>query len=309
MPVALPKRSEVEEKYTWNLAAIYKDDAAWQADRERVERALPELEKFKGHLGDSAKKLLEWFRAQEETMLKVQHLAIYASMLSDSDTANQEASALKDRGRGIWARALAATSFAEPELLSIPEGKIEQFMGEEPELAVYRHYFDQLRKRAEHVRSPEVEAVLASAADAIDTSRTTHALLADADLRYGAVDTDDGPVDVAAGTLSALLRDPDIRVRKEAWEKYADGFLAHKNTFASCISGGVKRDVFYARARNYPSALEAALAQTHIPRTVYDNIIKTSRRKLPVWHRYWSVRRRALGLDMLHPYDIFAPIA
>ncbi|MEO6458260.1 MAG: oligoendopeptidase F [Chloroflexia bacterium] len=309
MPVALPKRSEVEEKYTWNLAGIFADDAAWEADRERVESALPELEKFKGQLGDSAQKLLEWFRAQEETVKRVQQLVVYSNMLSDSDTANQEASALKDRGRGVAARSSAAISFAEPELLSIPEEKIEQFMEEKPELALYRHYFHQLRKRAEHVRSPEVEEVLASAADVIDTSRTTHALLADADLRYGTVDTDDGPIDVAAGTLASILRDPDIRVRKEGWEKYADGFIAHKNTFASCISGGVKRDVFYARARNYPSALEAALAQTHIPRAVYDNMIQTSVRKLPVWHRYWSARRKALGLDMLHPYDIFAPIA
>ena len=115
MPVALPKRSEVEEKYTWNLAGIFADQAAWEADRERVEKALPELEKFKGHLGDSAGKLLEWFRAQEETVKRVQQLAVYSSMLSDSDTANQEASALRDRGRGIAARAFAAISFAEPE--------------------------------------------------------------------------------------------------------------------------------------------------------------------------------------------------
>lgn len=98
MPVALPKRSEVEEKYTWNLAGIFADQAAWEADRERVESALPELEKFKGHLGDSAGKLLEWFRAQEETMKRVQQMVVYSNMLSDSDTANQEASALKDRG-------------------------------------------------------------------------------------------------------------------------------------------------------------------------------------------------------------------
>jgi oligoendopeptidase F len=182
-------------------------------------------------------------------------------------------------------------------------------MSEEPKLAVYRHYFDMLRRRKEHVRSPDVESLLAMVSDALDTPRNTHSLLADADLHYGSVETDGGPVEVAAGTLGALLRDTDINVRKTAWENYADGFLAHKNTFASCIAGGVKRDVFYARARNYPTALEAALAQTHIPREVYDNILETSQRKLPVWHRYWSVRRRALGLDMLHPYDIFAPIA
>jgi oligoendopeptidase F len=113
---------------------------------------------------------------------------------------------------------------------------------------------------------------------------------------------------VAGGTLGALLRSPDISVRKAAWEQYADGFLAYKNALASCISGGIKKDVFYARARNYKSSLDAALSRNFIPPQVYENMLETSRRKLPVWHRYWSVRRRALGLDVLHPYDIFAPL-
>jgi oligoendopeptidase F len=309
MAVALPKRSEVEEKYKWNLGSIYPDIDAWQADRKRVEEALPQLEGYKGHLGESAQKLLEWFRDYEQNAIRVNQMFVYAHMLHDSDTTNQQAGALRDQARGLFSRFQAAISFAEPELLSIPQERIEQFMAEEPDLAIYRHYFDMLRKKEGHVRSPEVEQVLAMVSDPLETSRTAHALLADADLKYGYVETAEGErVEVAAGTLQALLRDPDIAVRKAAWEQYADGFLAHKNTFATLIAGGVKRDVFYARARNYASALEAALAQTFIPRSVYDNILETTRRKLPVWHRYWSVRRRALGLDRLHPYDIFAPL-
>ena len=309
MAVALPKRSEVEERYKWNLASIYPDIEAWQADRRRVEEALPLLEGYRGHLGESAQKLLQWFHDYEQTAIRVNQLFVYANMLHDSDTTNQQAAALRDQGRGMMARFQAAISFAEPELLDIPQERIEQFMAEEPDLATYRHYFDALRRKEGHVRTPEVEQVLAMVSDPLDTPRSAHALLADADLKYGFVDTGEGErVEVAAGTLQALLRDPDINVRRAAWEQYADGFLAHKNTFAALLAGGVKRDVFYARARNYPSALEAALAQTYIPRAVYDNIIETTRRKLPVWHRYWSVRRRVLGLDKLHPYDIFAPL-
>jgi oligoendopeptidase F len=181
-------------------------------------------------------------------------------------------------------------------------------MEEEPELTLYRHYFDVLRTREGHVRSPEVEQVLAMASDALDTPRSVHVLLADADLKYGPVDTDEGQVEVASGTLAQLLRSEDIRVRKEGWEHYADGFLSVKNAVAACVAGGVKRAVLDAHVHNYATALDAALARTHIPRSVYDNILETSRRKLPVWHRYWSIRRRALGLDMLHPYDIFAPL-
>lgn len=308
MPTALRKRSEIEEKYTWNLGSIYADNAAWDADRKRVEESLPRIEAYKGHLGDSAEKLLQWFHDIEEATVWVGHMFVYAGALSDSDTTDQEASALRDRARGTLAKLGATASFAEPELLAIPQEHIEQLMQDDPKLAIYRHYFDQLWRRKGHVRSPEVEQVMAMASDALDTPRGAHVLLGDADLKYGFVETEDGPTQVASATISSLLRDPDIRVRKEAWEQFADGFLSVKNTVAALVTGGIKRAVLNARVHNYPTAVEAALEQNHIPRQVYDNILETSRRKLPVWHRYWSVRRRALGLDMMHPYDIFAPL-
>lgn len=309
MAVTLPKRSELEEKYTWNLGTIFPTQEAWQAEAECVQAELPKLETFKGHLADSAAKLLEYFKAVEAIVIPVSQLFVYSTMLSDTDTANQESLALRDRARAIFTSTMAAASFAEPELLSIPQEKIDGFMAEEPELAEYKHYFETLRRRAEHVRSPEVEQLLAMVSDALDTPRNAHAMLADADLSYGKVETEEGPLEVAGGTLGALLRNPDIEVRRKAWEQYADGFLSAKNTFATLLSGGVKKDVFMARARNYPSAVEAALQQSFIPRAVYDNMLDTARRKLPVWHRYWSVRRRILGLNMLHPYDVFAPLA
>lgn len=309
MAVALPKREELEKKYTWNLDTIFPTLDAWQAEAKRMQEELPRLETFKGRLADSAAKLLEYFKTAEAVSVPVAKLFVYSTMWSDTDTANQEALALRDQARGIFASALAAASFAEPELLTMPQEKLEAFMAEEPGLQQYRHYFEMLRRRAEHVRSSEVEQLLAMASDVLDTPRSAHAVLADADLDYGKVDTQDGPVEVAGGTLGALLRNPDIEVRRKAWEQYADGYLSAKNTFASLLSGGVKRDVFMARARNYPSAVEAALQQAFIPRAVYDNMLDTARRKLPVWHRYWSVRRRILGLDMLHPYDVFAPLA
>src|SRR5688572_10009012 len=308
MATALRKRSDIEEKYRWNLESIYAAREDWHTAKRAIEEMLPTIASYKGRLGESAKTLLQWFRDAEAMAVKVGHLFVYSSMLSDSDTTDQKAAALRDQARGIFASAMAASSFAESELLDMPKEKIGQFMEEEPDLALYKHYFDVLRTREGHVRSPEVEQVLAMASDALDTPRSVHVLLADADLKYGPVDTDEGPVEVASGTLAQLLRSEDIRVRKEGWEHYADGFLGVKNSVAACVSGGIKRAVLDARVHNYSTALEAALARTHIPRAVYDNILETSRRKLPVWHRYWSIRRRALGLDMLHPYDIFAPL-
>lgn len=309
LELALPKRGELDPHYTWNLQSIYPTTDEWAADFKRVEEALPDLEGYKGHLGDSASKLRDWFHAMEATWERVGHLLVYARMLHDSDTTNQDATALKDRAGNISARFMAATAFADPELLAIPQERIEQFISEEPTLGAYRHYLDMLWKREGHVRSPEVEAVLAMAGDALDSSRNTHGILADADLKYGTVDTGEGePVEVAGGTFNALMRHPDIAVRRAAWEQYADGYLTYKNTFAAALAGGVKKDAFYARARNYKSSLDAAMSRNYIPMEVYTNMIETSKRKLPVWHRYWSVRRRALGLGKLHPYDVWSPL-
>ncbi len=309
MATALPKRSELDENYTWDLGAIFPGEEQWRASADRVQGELPGLARYRGKLGDSPQELLAYLKAWEELAVPVGHLFVYATMLSDSDTTNQQATALKDQGRAIFAAFMAANSFAEPEILAIPQEKLDRFVEEEPGLAQYRHYFETLRKRADHVRSPEVEQVLAMASDVLDTARTAHGTLADADLDYGKVEMEGQQVEVAGGTINSLLRSPDINVRQQAWEQYADGYLSVKNTFASLLSGGVKKDVFVARAHNYQTAVDAALQQNFIPRAVYDNMLDTARRKLPVWHRYWSVRRRALGLDMLHPYDVFAPIS
>src|SRR6266496_6076867 len=305
---ALPKRNEVEKKYTWNLASIFPSVDDWRATLKKVEETLPGLTAYKGHLGDSAQKLLGWFRDYQAALIPASQVMVYSSMSSDQDTSNQDAIALRDQARGMFARFNAAISFAESELLDIPKEKIEQFVKDEPELATYRHYFDQLRTREGHVRSPEVEALLATVGDPLDLFRAAHAVLADGEIDYGKVHTDGGDVQVAAGTLESLLHNTDINVRKTAWEQYADGYLEYKNTFATLITGGMKKDVFLARARNYPTAVEAALSRNNIPRAVYDNMLNTARRKLPVWHRYWGVKRRILGLDKLHGYDVFAPL-
>jgi oligoendopeptidase F len=308
MAVALPKRSEVEEKYTWNLASIFPTVDDWRATLKKVEDSLPGLVAYKGHLGDSAQKLAGWFKDYQASVIPAMQVLVYSSMVSDQDTSNQEAIALRDQARGMFARFNAAVSFAEPELLDIPQDQIEQWMKEEPELATYKHYFDVLRKREGHVRSPEIESLLATVGDPLDLFRAAHAVLADGEIDYGKVQTDGGDVQVAAGTLESLLHDTDINVRKAAWAQYADGYLKYKNTFATLITGGMKKDVFLARARNYETAVDAALQRNNIPRAVYDNMLDTAQRKLPVWHRYWDVKRRILGLDKLHAYDVFAPL-
>jgi oligoendopeptidase F len=205
---------------------------------------------------------------------------------------------------------VSATAFGDPEIVSIGFEKLGQWLRDEPRLALYAHYIDRLERRQAHLRSPEVEALLGMVIDPFRTASATHGVLADADFTFrpaqGAGSAD--PIEVGQGNLSALFTHPDREVRRTAWESYADAHLAHKNAMANCIAAGVKQNVFLARARRYGSALEAALTPHDIPVAVFHNLLATYRRNLPAWHRYWRIRRQALGYDRLHPYDRNAPL-
>ena len=307
----IPLRSDVPVEHTWDVAAIFASPAAWQAEFERVEKQLPSLERFSGHLGDSPAALAGWFEAVESLNRSLGLLAVYASMNQAVDANDQAAAARNDRARGLAARVGAAQAFAEPELLEAGIPKVRAWVEVEPRLAHYGQYLDMLAKRAPHIRSAEVEELLSQAADPFGAAAATHGILANAELKFapahGAA-PDDDQLELAQGTINALLAHPDREVRRTAWENYADAHLALKNTMAACIATGVKRDVFQMRARRYPSSLEAALLPNHIPVEVFHNLIGVFRANLPTWHRYWRVRRKALGLDTLKVYDTRAQL-
>ncbi len=177
------------------------------------------------------------------------------------------------------------------------------------DLAVYGHYFERLDNQRRHIRSPEVEEVLAMASDPFSTASATARLMANADLKFAPARTADGAeMEVAQSSIRKLLTSPDRTIRRTAWESYADAHLAFRNTLANCLAAAIKQDVFRMRTRGYESSLEAALAPNRIPAAVFHNLIDVFKKNLPTWHRYWRVRRRALGVEPLQEYDIFAPL-
>jgi oligoendopeptidase F len=309
MARAVPPRAEAAREHTWDVDSIFASDAEWEAELEAVKEELPGLSRFRGRLGDSAQALADYLRASEQVLRRVGKVAVYGTLGYAADTKDQAAVARSDRARSLYARALAATAFAEPEMLALGEGTLHQWTREEPRLATYAHYFDQLLRRAEHVRSAEVEELLRQVQEPFGAASATHGVLANADLTFRPAREETGaPVDIAQGNIGALLTHGDRLVRRGAWESYADAHLAMKNTLANCLAAGVKQNVFLARARGYESALHAALSPNQIPVAVFHNLVETYRRHLPTWHRYWSLRRRALGYDTLHVYDIKAPL-
>jgi oligoendopeptidase F len=308
MTATLPARAEVPPEHTWDLASLYADQAAWEADAAHLEADLPKLTTFQGRLATAAA-LLEWMQSYNESAVRAWSLYSYASMGFDVDTTNQAAAGLRDRAIGLYTRFAAATAFSEPELLSLEPQQLAAFLAEEPELAVYQHYLDNLQRRKAHVRSGEVEQLLAQAGAPLSAAATAYQMLADGDLRFAdAVDSAGTPHAVERGTAQEQLQQSDRTLRKSSWESIADGFLGFKNTLGAIYAGSVRGNVFRARARGYANVLDAQLDDPNVPRAVYENVIAACNRHLPIWHRYWDLRRKALGLEKLEPCDIFTPL-
>jgi oligoendopeptidase F len=302
-------RSEVAEQYMFDVSNIFPSLEAWKNAISGVSEQLPELARFEGHLGDSPAILADWFAASESVLSSANKIYIYAQLLHDVDTADQTATAMLDQASGLTSRVGAAVAFAEPELLAIDAATLDRWVQEDPRLAPYAHYFDRLQKKKEHVRSAEVEELLSQVEAPFASARRIHGTLTDADMRFEPARGSDGStVEIAQGNIGALLTDADRELRRTAWENYADAHLAVQHTLANCLATGVRHDVFRMRARRYDSSLEASLGANNIPVEVFHNLIDTYKRNLPVWHRYWRMRRRALGYDALHVYDIKAPM-
>jgi oligoendopeptidase F len=309
MVQAVRPRAEIDERFTWDVASVYPSDAGWEAALDAVSSRLPDIERFRGRLGQSAHQLLEFLREEEGLLEELDRTYIYAHMLHDVDTADPDATSKLDRVVGLQSRVAAALAFGEPEILSIGRSTLDRWMEEESGLALYCHYFDTLFARQQHVRSPEVEELLGLVSDPFSSATSIHGTLADADLRFEPATTSTGDaISIAQGNIGALLTDNDRAVRRSAWEHYADSYLLLRHTMAGCLASGVKQHVFAARARRYDSVLEAALAPNHIPVEVFYSLIGTFQRHIPIWHRYWEVKRRALGYDTFYPYDIKAPL-
>ena len=308
MARTLPTRAEVDARFTWDAASVFADEAAWDSALETVLTRLPDLAEFKGHLGDSPDTLADWFDATERLQRLFGKLTVYSTMSYSVDVTNQVAVARTDRTRTGAAQLGAAMSFALPDMIAIGFPRLREWVATSTRLAHLGHYFDRLEKLQSHVRSPEVEEILTQVSDPLASAVSAHSVLANADMKFPPAVGVEGAEEVAQGTIGALLTSPDPSIRRTAYESYADAHLALQNTMATSLAAGIKRDVFYGRARGYASSLHAALEPAFIPLEVFHNIIEAFRANVGTWHRYWRLRRRVLGLDVLKAHDTRAPL-
>jgi oligoendopeptidase F len=306
----ITERSAIPDRYKWDPYSIFPSQAAWEAAIDETDAMIATAAQFRGRLREGPHVINEFLGLSEAILRNVGQITVFATMFYAVDTNDREASAMRDRAIGLQARASAALAFGEPELLAIGGEQLLAWAERDEHLATYTHYFERLIARAAHIRSAEIEELLGQVRDPFAAASAIHGVLANAELHFPPARDSQGVAhEITQGTINALITHPDRTLRKNAWEGYADAHIAVENTMAQCLAAGVKQNVFIARARRYASALEAALKPNFIPLEVFHNLIATFERHLPVWHRYWRVRRAALGIDELHVYDTKAPLA
>ncbi|WP_050182708.1 oligoendopeptidase F [Domibacillus robiginosus] len=305
----LPARSEVPEELKWRLEDIFATDEEWEEEFKALQALAGEASSYKGTLGESAEQMHAFFSWQDVLLERMGRLYTYAHMRYDEDTQNAHYQGMNDRAKMLYTQIAGALSFADPEILSIEEKKVNEFVASYEPLQLYKKVLDDLNKQRPHVLSAAEENLLAQASDVLGSSSTTFGMLNNADLEFPVIQDENGEsVQITHGNYVRFLESSDRRVREDAFKAVYATYGKFKNTFASTLSGQVKRDNFSAGVRHYKSAREAALSRNHIPEAVYDNLVSTINQNLPLLHRYVALRKRVLGLDELHMYDLYTPL-
>lgn len=306
----LPARTELDTNFTWDTDSIFATPEAWQEELEAISAAVPTLSAFQGTLSQGPDQLVDCLETLFALRSRLSKTMVYAGLNSAVDATDQVALARMGRAQSIGARFFAAAAFVQPELATIGFDTLRTWQEANPRLAPYAHLLDQFERRQAHVRSAEIEELLALVRDPFGAADATFAAINSADLTFDpAIDSDGAEHPVAQSTYDRLRASDDRELRRSAYESYTAGYLAFRNTYAANLAGKIKQDAFFAKARGYDSSLTASLAPQDIPTSVFYNLIDVFKRNLPTWHRYWRVRREALGYDTLHEYDIKAPLS
>ncbi len=303
------RREDIPTEYTWDLTSIFSSNEDWELTFQALQRRLPELATLQGTLAQSGQALLDILQKRDAISETLEHLYVYASMHKDEDTTNGLYLGMADRAMQLYVHVSTAVSYIEPEILALPPEKLDQFLHETPELAIYEQQLHDLNRKRPHIRSAEVEAVLAATGEISETPESIFTMIDNADLTLPTLKNEEGEeVELTKGNYLTFIRSKNRRVRQEAFEGLQKTFLKQRNTIAATLSAQVKTATFYTRQRNYDSCRERALARYNIPVSVYENLIETVHEHLHLLNRYMKLRKQMLKLDELHMYDLYVPI-
>jgi len=310
MPTTLPARNEVDPDYIWNAESLYPTPKEWEAEVDNLLASLPDLKKFQGRLAESASVMADALHTQEDFMVRGERAIVYAGFSYSVDTSDQNAAAMDGKARSMHGQLAATASFINPELLAIGEETLMDWAESEPRLAMYKHFFANLFRVQAHVRSGEVEEILGMLADPFGGPSNSSNMLTNADMQaQPGHDSQGNPIDSNETTILKVNAQDDRVARQTVWENYYTELLKFKNTLATNLTTSIKQNVFQSRVRKHDSALDMMLYENNIPTSVFHNLIEVFKKNFPVWQKYFEIRRKALGLDTLEPYDMWAPLA
>ncbi|MFZ5433563.1 MAG: oligoendopeptidase F [Calditrichota bacterium] len=305
----IKERGEIPDRYKWDLTAMYKTDAAYEADIAALEAMLPQLRAFDGKISQSPEQLLAYLKLSEDAGMKTENAIGYAYMKYDEDTRDQKYNAMKEKIADVSTQVSEATSWFSPELVSIPESTFEQWFKDVPDLAIYRQAIDDELRTKAHTLSPAEERILAMSGNLARTAGNANIALREADMKFPTIKDEDGnDVELSEGRMIGLYESSNPEVRHNAAMALLRAYGDYQNTAAALMAGNIAGNIFYARTRGYNSALHSALDGENIDTTVYLQLIETVRNNIEPLRKYSDLRRRALGMDSLHLYDMFAPL-
>lgn len=309
MAKELPKRSEVKTEDTWDIAALYPSVEAWEADLEETQKKMEQFPSYQGRLSESADVLYEALAFEDAVSQVLSKIYSYASRASDVDTANAENQALVMKASNLYVKFGEKTAFFSSEILQIPEEKLNGFFEEKKELSVFHNMIQRILRRKEHTLSPEMEQLLAASHDVTDAPDNIFAMFNNADLTFPEITGEDGEkVRLTHGRYIAFLESSDRNVRKEAFQTMYATYKNFRNTLAATYQSELKAHLFYAKARKYENCLAAATDRTNVPTSVYHNLIEAVHQNLDKMHRYVKLRKKLLGVEELHMYDLYVPL-
>ncbi|UVI31922.1 oligoendopeptidase F [Paenibacillus spongiae] len=303
----LPKRSETAAEHSWKLEDLFASQSDWDKEFAVAKEQMKQVAVFQGKLADP-KQLKACFELEDDLSLHVERLYVYANMKHHEDMAEPTYQALSDKSKKLSVETGEALSFITPEVLSLSDAELESFIAH-PELSKYRQTLEEMRRQKAHVLSKAEEALLAQVGNISQSAGTVYSMLNNADMKFPKIKDENGEeIELTHGRYIQFLESKDRDVRKAAFKAMYETYGKLKNTIASTLNANVTKNIFYSRARKYPSALEMSLYGDNIPKSVYTNLIDTIHKYLPLMHRYMELRKKLMKVDELHMYDLFAPL-
>lgn len=302
-------RSEVDPALTWDVEAIFTNDEAWEEAFKAIDTQIPELSTYAGRLGESADVFLEAMKRIETVSIEFGKLYVYAHLKHDEDTSNPNYLGLQSRAMVLGAKFSAAVSWMEPEMAALPDERLDEYLNSREELAVYAHSIDDLRRSKKHILSDKEEKILAELSPVTGAASDTFGILNNADLKFPEITGEDGePIEITHSRYGKMMESQNRQVRRDAFTQLYSVYDQFKNTLATTLSANTKGHNISANIRNYASAREQALFGNNIPESVHQNLITTVNNNLELLHRYVALRKKVLGYEDLHSYDLYVSL-